>query len=319
METINRRYIWVFFSILMVVMVGAYILNTMNPSYLPKPYAPNADTGEQVNSYYVVKNTLGVTILETGIPVQVDDQYIDEHNVQYIVIKVDGQNAIADIVSKNESAEVGSPAMAAAIASYTNKSLPVQAVPGNHVVIYHTHTDESYQPTSGIASQPGAGDVYRVGDVLTDSLQKSGISVNHSKAAHDPHNINAYHRSRKTMTQLLKEQPDAALDIHRDSAPAEAYITSINGVPSSRVMIVMGRSNPNAATNLKFAKKIKSVADNLYPGLLRGIYMGKGSYNQDLYPTAILFEVGTESITLDLAENAARFLGDVVARTISGG
>jgi stage II sporulation protein P len=115
----------------------------------------------------------------------------------------------------------------------------------------------------------------------------------------------------------LKEGPDAAFDIHRDSAPVSAYAQSMNGVDSSKVMIVVGRSNPNMNTNLKYAQKVKAAADDLYPGLIRGIFMGKGSYNQDLYPTALLFEVGTEEIDLRWAENGARFLGDVITRVLA--
>ena len=44
--------------------------------------------------------------------------------------------------------------------------------------------------------------------------------------------------------------------------------------------------------------------------------MGRGNYNQDLYPTAMLFEIGTESISQDLAENGARCLGDVLIREL---
>lgn len=319
METLSRRYIWIFFGVLLAVMIGAYLLNTLYAPILKKPI-PGPE--EQVSSYSVVKDTFGVTILETGLPVHVDDQYIDENNVQYIVIKVDGQNAVADIVTRtdgdkfpanNNAAVTPSPAL-------FNPVLPVQAVTApRHAVVYHTHTDESHRPTSGKTSQPGAGDIYTVGAALADSLRKSGISVTHSVNAHDPHDRNAYHRSRRTAAQLLKEQPDAAFDIHRDSAPASAYLTTINGVDSSRVMIVVGRSNPNTKTNLAYARRIKAQADQLYPGLIRGIFMGKGDYNQDLYPTAMLFEIGTDSIPLALAENAARCLGDVILQVFNQG
>ena len=317
METINRRYIWLFFAILLTVMIGAYILNIMNTPLLNKPLPLRSDSSE-ISSYYEVKDAQGATILQTGLPVHVDDQYIDEHNVQYTVIKVVGQNAIADIATNSESAANNASSIAVNL-PFSNPSIPVQGAQGRHVVVYHTHSDESYTPSSGEPSQPAAGDVYAVGNILADSLQKSGVSVTHSTAAHDPHDINAYHRSRKTVAHLLKEQPDAAFDIHRDSAPASAYITSINGIATSRVMMVVGRSNPTEKTNLNYAKTIKATADNLYPGLIRGIYIGKGDYNQDLYPTAMLFEVGTETIPLDLAENAARFLGDVITHVFNGG
>lgn len=318
METINRRYIWIFFGVLILIMVGAYILNTLNTPLLKKPIpSPN----EQVSSYYVVKDTLGVTIMETGLPVHVDDQYINEHNVHYIVIKVDGQNATADIVTETSPVDGKTTQPTASTANSTLFGTPIftQAAGARHVVIYHTHTDESYIPTSGQASQPGAGDIYTVGNALTDSLQKSGVSVTHSVAAHDPHDINAYNRSRRTAVQLLKEQPDAAFDIHRDSAPASAYTTSINGVDTSKVMIVVGRSNPNMKTNLIYAQKIKDQADALYPGLIRGIFMGKGDYNQDLYPTEMLFEIGSETVPLSLAENAAHCLGDVLIQIFNQG
>ncbi len=318
METINRRYIWFFFGVLFILMVGAYILNTVNTPLLKKP-VPGTD--EKVSSYYVVKDTLGVTILETGLPVYVDDEYINEHNVRYIVINVEGQNATADIVTTSlpNSDEPVPPTTQTATSALFDDTIFTQAIGSRHVVIYHTHTDESYIPTSGEASQPGAGDIYSVGYALTDSLNKSGVSVTHSVSAHDPHDRNAYNRSRRTAAQLLKEQPDAAFDIHRDSAPSSAYTTSINGVTISKVMMVVGRSNPNMKTNLNYAQKIKDQADALYPGLVRGIFMGKGDYNQDLYPTEMLFEIGTDTVPLSFAENAARCLGDVIVHVFNQG
>jgi stage II sporulation protein P len=247
----------------------------------------------------------------------VDDQYIDQADIQYVVTSVEGKSAKARVVSDNEVAAVPDEVQTA-ISPLFNPSIPVQAGATHHVVLYHTHTDESYTPSSGTPSQPAAGDIYTVGTVLSDSLQKSGVSVSHSTAAHDPHDVHAYNRSRRTVAQLLQEQPDAAFDVHRDSAPTSAYLTDINGVETSRIMMVVGRSNPNSTTNLNYARTIKAKADSLYPGLIRGIFIGKGSYNQDLYPTAMLFEMGTEKIPIEPVENAARFLGDVIVNVING-
>jgi len=82
-------------------------------------------------------------------------------------------------------------------------------------------------------------------------------------------------------------------------------------------MIVVGRSNPKQKTNLEFARQIKDMGDKLYPGMMRGIYIGRGDYNQDLYPTALIFEIGSDTMSLDLAENAATCLGDVITHTIA--
>jgi len=319
METLSRRYILIFFGVLIAVMIGAYLLNTLNAPILKKPI-PGPD--EQVSTYSVIKDTFGGTILETGLPVYVDDQYIDENNVRYIVTRVEGQNAIAEVVTssaeENDTTLVN-PGLLANLRLFNTARPTLTTDAPRHAVVYHTHSDESYLPTSGKKSQPGGGDIYKVGTALADSMRKSGISVTHSAKAHDPHDRNAYHRSRRTVAQLLKEQPDAAFDIHRDSAPAKAYWTTINGVDCSKVMIVVGRSNPNMKTNLAYARRIKDQADQLYPGLMRGIFLGKGDYNQDLYPTGILFEIGTESLPLSLAENTARCLGDVLLHVFNEG
>ncbi|WP_278279242.1 stage II sporulation protein P [Syntrophomonas palmitatica] len=218
---------------------------------------------------------------------------------------------------KSNSVNNVKPNLKKAVLPLNSKGIPVQAPSINsHVVIYHTHSDESYGYSTGITSKPGNGDIYAVGTSLANSLQRSGISVTHSFNRHDPHDINAYHRSRRTALQLLKERPDAAFDVHRDSAPTSSYFTTVNGVNTSRVMIVIGRSNPNLKTNLDYARRVKAMGDTLYPGMMRGIFIGKGDYNQDLYPTALIFEIGTDGMSLDLAQNAATCLGDVIAHVM---
>lgn len=315
MDTINKRYIWIFFTVLLVVMAAAYIINTMLPEN-PKPYL-KTNTGEtDSGQYYTVRDEQGMTIFQTGLAVHIDDRYISENDVEYVIIKIDGMNAHATIVQNQDKATLGKEQRNEQSALTLRKAIPTAAAKATHVVMYHTHSDESYIRTDGKASQPGKGGVFKVGDALTETLKNAGVSVSHSKESHGPHDINAYHRSRRTATQLLKEQPDAIYDIHRDSAPAKAYYTTINGTDSSRVMMVVGRSNPNMKTNLAYARQIKARADKLYPGLVRGIFMGRGDYNQDLYPTAILFEIGTDQISRDLAENAARCLGDVLIREL---
>ncbi|MDD2587100.1 MAG: stage II sporulation protein P [Syntrophomonadaceae bacterium] len=311
MQSINKRYIWIFFAVLISVMALAYIINVMS---IPPASKPQVFVGDNnVNAGYVtITDAKGNVILQTGLPVYEKDEYISAENVHYVIISVSGSKAVAKEKQTHTSFQyrpvnkVLNP-----IAQNRTNSVPTQAAPRNvHVVIYHTHSDESYVPTSGTPSKPGKGDVYQVGSALKDSFDAAGISATHSLNNHGPHDINAYHRSRRTATQLLKERPDAAFDVHRDSAPLDSYATSINGLPSSRVMIVVGRSNPNIQTNLQFARNVKAKADDLYPGLMRGIFIGKGDYNQDLYPTSLLFEVGTEGNSLDAAERAIRYLSD---------
>ncbi|HCF70801.1 MAG TPA: stage II sporulation protein P [Syntrophomonas sp.] len=309
MNKINRKYFLTFFGVLIIVMVAAYILNIMVPRS-SKPAPSQQYSYDSQYPYVTIRDTNGKLVLQTGIPVHIDDEYINEKNYHYRIIKVDGNKATARLVNSPEYTKQTNTNLLSLLPFSQSKT--TQAGAPIHVVLYHTHSDESYTPTSGTPSEPGNGDIYQVGDTIATVLTQAGISVSHSRAKHDPHDINAYHRSRRTITRLLKERPDAAFDIHRDSAPVSAYETTINGIATSRVMIVVGRSNPNTKTNLQYARLIKNRADRLHPGLMRGIFMGKGDYNQDLYPTALLFEIGTEGISLDEAQKAAACLSDAI-------
>lgn len=311
MDRINKKYIVLFFAILITVMAGAYIVNIISA---PKtaPLKPVQETSPA--TYVTVRDSKGNVILETGIPVYKSDEYISDTNVHYVIISVSGNQAVAR--AKEEQSSLKSGDSSYPLTSSAN-AIPAQgSLPGNsrHIVVYHTHSDECFVPTSGTPSRPGNGDVYAVGSAFTDELEMSGINTYHSFNQHDPHDINAYYRSRRTAVQLLKQRPDAVFDIHRDSAPRESYLTLVDGVLTGRAMIVIGRSNPNMAANLDYAKRIKAKADELHPGLMRGIFLGQGDYNQDLYPTALLFEVGTEGLTLDEADKAVRCLADSVIR-----
>ncbi len=314
MDTLNKRYIWAFFLILILLMIGAYLFNAYGSKPAPKYYS--SDSSAEIKCI-TVKDTEGNIIFQTGEPINIEDEYINEENQHYIVTKVSGSEGVAEIKQEipdpNHSERVLGVPDSQKVFKY---AIPAVSLEDTHVVIYHTHTDESFTPTSGSASKPGKGDILNIGHALQSSLQEEGVSVTHSTNLHDPHDINAYHRSRRTALQLIKEQPDAVFDIHRDSAPARTYQTTINGVNSSKIMIVIGRTNPNMQTNLQYAKRIKALADALYPGLMRGIFIGKGDYNQDLYPTSVLFECGTESISEEEVMIAVHSLTDAIINVL---
>ncbi len=323
MNTLSRKYIWTFFSILIAVMVIAYVFNVVySPQRKPDYSTQSSSSAEKC---ITVRDLDGNIIFQTGEPVTTDDEFISANDVHYIVTQVEGSEGLAEIKSTDDKPVSAIPNHMQIFSTpqeraqlFENNAIPAAApLQNTHVVIYHTHTDESYIPTSGTASEPANGDIFVVGKMLQQALQQEGVSVTHSYNTHDPHDVNAYHRSRRTVTQLLKEQPDAAFDIHRDSAPAKSYLTSINGIYSSRVMIVIGRSNPNMQTNLDYARAIKASADQVHPGLMRGIFIGRGDYNQDLYPTAILFEVGTDQLSEYRSELAVHHLCDAIIRVLA--
>lgn len=188
------------------------------------------------------------------------------------------------------------------------------------VAIYCTHSDESYKPTDGISSDEQRGGIYDVAEKFKKALEKEGITVYYSDETHHPHDAGAYRRSRATAASLIEEGVDAVMDIHRDGIPdPEAYESEIQGKDATMVRLLVGRSNQNAKVNKEFATQIKAVADKLYPGLIKDIYMGKGSYNQDLMGQAILLEFGTFTNPKEDVLASAGYMADVMNRTLYGG
>lgn len=180
------------------------------------------------------------------------------------------------------------------------------------IALYHTHNGESYLPTEGAESEYGPGGVHVVGSAMKNALEAKGINVIHSEDMHLPHDRGAYRRSRSTAWGLVRREPDAVFDLHRDAAPAEAYEHEIDGLPVTRIMIVVGQANPNFSVNRKFAYDLKGYADDVYPGLMRGVYMAQGSYNQDLSPMNLLLEVGSYLNPRQEAERGITRFADVV-------
>jgi len=254
----------------------------------------------------VVEEKLGTVIDKTGKVVYVGDEIINETNDHYRVVKVKGDKAFArrlgkasDVVWKDEWDIAPVDAQ------------PVQAKPKPLIAIYHTHSGESYVPTDGTADIPAKGGILKVGTAMADTLKNGGVSVLDDKTPHEPHDANAYHRSRRTAVNLLKQRPAAILDVHRDGVPdPDFYNKTIGDKNITKVRLVVGRQNPNMATNLEFAKRVKAYMDKNRPGLIKGIFIGRGDYNQDLSPRALLLEVGTHTNSRQRAQEGAAIFAD---------
>lgn len=264
-------------------------------------------TGEEI--------TITARILGTG------DTYINEDNRRYEVTRIDGDTVYMKYTgtvtlptAKGSRQDAGSASLWQRFTAWTGRLLGQAGTPGNpaRVALYCTHSDESYVPTSGTASEEW-GDVYQVGDALKRALEKRGYKVDYSKNNHNPHDSQAYIRSRRTAIELLKKRPAVMLDLHRDAVPgAKKYETYIRGESTAKVRLVVGRQNQNRQANLDFAQRIKAEADKQYPGLIKGIFHARGNYNQDLAPRSMLLEFGTYSNTQQMAEEAADLIAAVV-------
>ena len=233
------------------------------------------------------------------------DELLTGDNRHYRVTRLDGYNVYCELLGERAIEQV--------LDELYRSSIPVSTKNFQSVAIYCTHTDESYVPTSGTESKHGGGDILDVAEAMVVVLEEAGIPVIHSENLHDPHDVNAYQRSRKTASELLKGAPAAIIDVHRDGIPdPEYYATTLDGEAATQIRIVVGRQNQNSEANIAFAEKMKAYYDDVKPGLIKSIFMAKGNYNQDLAPNSVLLEIGTHTNTLEAAKNGAKEFAEVL-------
>ena len=254
----------------------------------------------------------GALLTEICTPAEVGDQYISADNRLYEVISVGGETAVAE-----DRGEVMLPSIDWMEADAV---VPVSAVQ-RRIAIYCTHSDECYEPSDGHYSTTDTGTIYQVAHALAESLADEGVEAVVSDALHHPHDAGAYRRSRQTAVGLIKSGiPDCLIDVHRDGIPDPAsYAVKIGGKDASKIRLLVGRGNQNAELNKEFALMIKAVADRVYPGLIKDIYLGKGAFNQDLLPHSILFECGTYTLEKERVLASMPMMADVLTRALYGG
>ncbi len=200
----------------------------------------------------------------------------------------------------------------------------------NDVMIFHTHTCESYTPTENYTYEESGTfrttdlnfSVSRVGDALSDQLLSYGFNVTHDKTYHDyPAYSGSYGRSQATVENLLVSHPgtDIIIDLHRDAITDTSYAPSviIGDETVAQLMFVIGTDgggleHPNWQQNLKFAVRVQEKANELYPGLFRPILLRNSRYNQQLGKAACIIEVGATGNTLEQAMGSMKYLSKIL-------
>ncbi len=193
------------------------------------------------------------------------------------------------------------------------------------VIIYHTHTCESYTPTEKFNYQASGNyrsvdlnySVARVGDELDAQLSLFGIQVIHDKTYHDhPAYSGSYSRSLVTAQRCLENNPDTdiVIDLHRDAIADASYApkVKIGDEYASQLMFVMGGLNENWVQNLKFAIKVMQKANELYPGLFKPLILRNSEYNQHLAKGGCIIEVGATGNTLEESINSMKYLAKII-------
>ncbi len=207
------------------------------------------------------------------------------------------------------------------------------------VLIYHTHTSESYLPygESFDENYPNRSDdpsrnMTAVGDAICESLSKRGISSVHDCMVYDsPIFTGAYYRSADSMREILDKYPSIkiVLDIHRDGiinadGSLVAPITEIGGKNAAQFMIISGCDDgemdmPDYMENFKLACLLQNCAEEAYPDLARAVLFDYRNYNQDVSTGALLIEVGSHGNSLDEAVYTGELLGNIIADALKKG
>ena len=186
------------------------------------------------------------------------------------------------------------------------------------ILIFHTHTCESYTPTEKYNYEMEGGsyrttntnlNVARIGEELEELLKKSNYKVIHDKTLHDyPAYSGSYGRSLKTVQNILSnnEGYDVVLDIHRDAIGDSSFrpVTTIENKQVAQLMIVVGTdggglTHKDWQENLKFAIRLVQEGNRLYPGIFRPIIVRNSRYNQQVANGALIIEVGATGNTLE--------------------
>ncbi|MBQ9264079.1 MAG: stage II sporulation protein P [Clostridia bacterium] len=274
------------------------------------PKSVFAEGGEGDSVYRIVDESGNEITSFAGVP-DAGDEYIAGDNRHFRVTAVDED-------SKTATAQSLGTYQLPDVSWLTEIAHPVSAAK-KAVALYCTHSDESYEPGDGKSSIDQGGGIYDVAESFKTALEKEGLTVYYSDENHYPHDAGAYRRSRATASSLVEEGVDAIMDVHRDGIPdASQYEKNINGEDLTKVRLLVGRSNQNAEANKAFAAQIKAVGDEVYPGLIKDIYIGKGTYNQDLMSQAVLLEFGTYTSDKQEVLNSTGYMADVMNKTLYG-
>ena len=197
------------------------------------------------------------------------------------------------------------------------------------VLIVHTHTSESYRPSSLYPYTPTDNsrtedtdfNVARVGAELASELNSYGINVIHDSELNDYPSYNgSYKKTLELIEKHLHNNPkiDIIIDLHRDAMERSdgiklSPVCNINGEKSAQVMLVVGTdqgglTHPGWKNNFSFAVKLQTIINKNFPHLARPVNVRKERFNGHVSEKELIIEVGTTGNTLEEALVSARAL-----------
>lgn len=204
------------------------------------------------------------------------------------------------------------------------------------VLIFHTHTTESYQILDRsfyargyvTRSENSSRNMIRVGDEICSQLEKAGFSVIHDTKIYDKQYNGAYDRSRVSVREYLDKYPSiqVVLDIHRDAIEYNdgtkvKPVAEISGKKSAQMMIITGCQEEGNGIggfedwryNLVFALHLQKKLEDMFPGITRPVYFCPRRYIMNESHCNLLVEVGSDANTLSEGVYAGKCLGTALA------
>ena len=213
-----------------------------------------------------------------------------------------------------------------------NEPLAKKFNDNSKVLIYHTHTNESYirneSEFSDISIPPRSSDedinVLKVGQELNDELNRLNIKTIHSRKYHNvPSDRGAYARSLATAKEYINNDPSIkiTLDIHRDGISDSKklrIVENVDGVNVAKIMIVVGTdktglSHDRWRENLKFALKLQKKLIEYNPNIVKPIFISKNRYNQHLTDCSLLIEIGGDGNIIDESIKSAKYVAKAIS------
>lgn len=270
--------------------------------------AESEEDEEETNDETVIEEAetgLETSVIETNVP--------EKYTTEYNGVKI--KNETDDIELTEDMLE------------------PDVDVNTEDVLIYHTHSSESYTSTEKY-SYTATGNfrttdinynVVRVGTELTNYLEYYGYNVIHDTTIYDKSYSKSYSRSLKGVSAILEENEDIDIlfDIHRDAISDSTYAPTvqIGDEEAAQLMFVIGTNgggseHDNWNENLKLAIKIQEKANELYPGLFKPIILRDSRYNQHLAVGASIIEVGATGNTLEQCLTSMKYLAKVLSEVL---
>ncbi|MDE7225470.1 MAG: stage II sporulation protein P, partial [Ruminococcus sp.] len=204
------------------------------------------------------------------------------------------------------------------------------------VLIYHTHTTESFEPfvrdnldaVFNYRTTDSTKNMIMVGNAIQAELEAAGIGVIHVVEIHDYPSYNgSYERSRDSIVPILEQYPTikVALDIHRDAIASETFAAQpyieIDGKEAAQIMIISGCDDgtlnmPDYLKNFHFASHLQQQLESDYSGFTRPILFDYRHYNQDLTTGSLLIEVGSHGNTLEQVQYSGQLIGRSLSRLL---